>query len=163
MLWIPAPVHPSPWVWSELTRAASALQVRAEIFPHLTGYSSSWKLTQCSKVHAKWKWSENSFSGCVQNNVTHTDQDSVECHLPAAGKEECVARNSLFPSEPLAPYCCPLTNNDQLGKTIRNPHRCRLLPLKRKQQLALVTIDLIFLAPTSANVISPDVLKQKLK
>lgn len=37
------------------------------------------------------------------------------------------------------------------------------LSLKRKQQVALATIDLIFLASTPANVISSEVLKQKLK
>lgn len=74
-----------------------------------------------------------------------------------------MARNSLSPSEPLAQYSRPLPNNDQMGKIIKNPQRHSLLPLKRKKQLALVTTDLIFLAPTPANVVTPDILKQKLK
>jgi len=123
----------------DLKCAASALQVQTEMFPYLTSYSSIWEPTQCCKVHAKWKWSENSFSRCVQSNVTHTDQDSVECHLPAAGMEGCMARNSLSPSKPLAQYSRPLTNNDYLGKIIRNPQRRSFLSLKREKQLALVS------------------------
>lgn len=73
-----------------------------------------------------------------------------------------MARNSLSPSDPLLQYSRPLTNNDQLGKILRNAQRHRLFPLKRKQQLVLVTVDVIFLALTPANMIPPDVLKQKL-
>lgn len=91
--------------------------------------------------------------------MSHTDQDMVVCHLPSAGKDGCVARDAFSPPTPLAHYSKALKNNGQLRKIMRNQKRPRLLSLKEKQQLALATTDLIFLAPTPANVIPSDVLK----
>lgn len=95
--------------------------------------------------------------------MSHTDQDMVVCHLPSPGKDGCVAGDAFSPPMCLAHYSKLLTNNGQLRKIMRNQKRPRFLSLKRKQQLALATTDLILLAPTPANVIPSDVLKQKLK
>lgn len=72
----------------------------------------------------------------------------VECHLPSSGKEGCVARDAFSLPTPPAQYSKPLKNSGQLRKITRNQKRPRLMSLKRKQQPALATIDLIFLAPT---------------
>lgn len=77
-----------------------------------------------------------------------------------------MARDAFSPPMPLAQYSKPLTNNGQLRKIMRNKKKKKkptLLSLKRKQQLVLATVDLIFLAPTPADVISSDVLKTEIE
>lgn len=147
---------------SEACCTASALQGHTAVIPYLTAYSSRWELTQCRKIDAEWKWSAYSFSGHVQNNMTHTGHDSVECHLPAEGKERVCGSEFPFSIRPLSQCCESLTNSDPLGKVMRNPQLCSLLPSKGKQQPALLTVSLLFPAPAPANVIPSDILKQQL-
>lgn len=40
-------------------------------------------------VRTTQKWSENGFCECVWNNMSHTDQDTVVCHLSSVGKDVC--------------------------------------------------------------------------